>query len=403
MSGSFEAIKITDDLWWVGAIDWAIRDFHGYDTPRGSTYNAYLVRGGDKTVLLDTVRAPFRGEMMARIASVMNPGDIDIIVSNHSEPDHSGSLAETAREISPEEVFASKMGKKALSQYWGMDVTALDNGGEMDIGGITLKFMETRMIHWPDSMVTYIPERKCLISQDAFGMHLASGERFADELPEDILRRESDTYFANIVLPYAKVVQRVLDKIEEAGLDIEIICPDHGPVWRGDDVGKFLSWYREYTAQTPTMKAVIVYDTMWHSTEMMARSLADGLIAGGAAVKILKLGETGRARVITEIMKSGALVVGSPTLNNGIFPTLADALTYAKGLKPQNLIGAAFGSFGWSGEAVGILEDYLEEMDVEIVHEGMKVQYRPAEEDLAACREMGLSLAKSLKEFTEAG
>ncbi len=394
MAQTFKAVKITDRIYWVGAIDWKIRDFHGYSTPNGSTYNAFLVMG-EKIALMDAVKAPFKSELLARIASVIDPEKIDIVVSNHSEPDHTGCLKHLIRKIKPERVLASKMGKKALFAHYGIEVE--EAGESLDLGGLTLKFIETRMIHWPDSMMTYIPEERALISQDAFGMHLATGERFADQLEPSLLRRESDKYYANIVLPYSAIVKRALGAL--SGLDIDLICPDHGPIWRGkDSVGEILGWYSDYVEQRPTMKAVVAYDTMWGSTEAMARAIAEGLIEGGATVRMINLHSSPRSEVAAELLDAGALIVGSPTLNNGIFPTVADAMTYIEGLKPQNLVGAAFSSFGWSGESAGILDEWLKKMRVELVAEALKVNYVPTAEHLAQCRELGLKVAGKMSE-----
>ncbi|MGC9314829.1 MAG: FprA family A-type flavoprotein [bacterium] len=400
MNTAFKAIKITDKVFWVGAIDWAIRDFHGYSTPRGSTYNAYLILA-DKITLVDTVKRPFMDELLARVSSVIDPSKIDYIISNHSEMDHSGSLVEVINKVSPAKVFASKMGTKALFQHFGLVVDEVANGAELDLGNMTLNFLETRMIHWPDSMFTYIPEEKVLFSQDAFGMHLASAERFADELSPDILRRESDKYYANIVLPYSPVVKKTLEKVTEINLEIGHLCPDHGPIWRGKDIGEIIGWYSEYVAQKPRQKAVILYDTMWGSTEKMARSIADGLSETGADVKVLDVRASSRSEVITELLFAGAVIVGSPTLNQTFFPTLADVLNYSKGLKPQNLIGATFGSYGWSGEAAGQLQSILEEMGVEIVSQPLKINYVPTQEALTECRDFGLKIGIELKKAVE--
>jgi len=396
MAEIYQAVRVTDKVYWVGAIDWKIRDFHGYDTPRGSTYNAYLVMG-EKIALLDAVKEPFKAELMSRIRSIIDPERIDYIVSNHSEPDHTGCLARVIRKVKPEKVFASKMGKKALYEHYAIDVEAVSTGNVLDLGGLSLKFIETRMIHWPDSMVTYIPEVKALISQDAFGMHYATGERFADQLDEPVLRRESDKYYANIVLPYSPIVKNALESL--ASLDIDLICPDHGPIWRSKEwVGKVLGWYGEYVEQKPTMKAVVIFDSMWSSTEKMAQAIAEGLIEGTADVRMINLHESPRSQVAHELLSAGALLVGSPTINNGIFPIVADVMTYIEGLKPKNLLGAAFGSYGWSGEAVGVLENTLDRMGVERTRESIKVNYVPTGDDLLKCRELGVNIARDMAE-----
>ncbi len=395
MDKPFKAIKVSDNVFWVGAIDWNIRNFHGYSTGRGSTYNAYLVMG-DKVVLIDTVKAPFEGEMMARIASLIDPKRIDYIVSNHSEMDHTGCLRNTIRAVEPEKVFASAMGAKAIYEHFGMkDIQAVADGESLDLGNMKLTFLETRMLHWPDSMVTYLDADKILFSQDGFGMHLAGGGRFADEIDEGILRNEAARYFANILLPFAPLVTKLLARIENLGIEISIIAPDHGPIYR-ENVGWITDLWGGFAEQKPTKKAVVLYDTMWGSTDRMARSIADGLIEGGASVELRRITASHRSDVATDILEAGALIVGSPTLNNNIFPPLADAMIYLKGLKPKNLIGAAFGSYGWSGEAVGHLEKMLEEMKVELVHEGIKIKYVPTDSDLSRCREMGIAIAEKL-------
>jgi len=395
-NSGLKAVKVADRVWWVGAIDWGIRDFHGYATSRGSTYNAYLVLA-DKVTLVDTVKAPFREEMLARVASVIEPGRIDYVVSNHSEMDHSGCLPEVIARVQPEKVFASPMGVKALRAHFALGgVEPVGTGDTLSLGDMTLHFLETRMLHWPDSMVSYLAEKRLLFSQDGFGMHLASVERFADELDPAVLYQEAAKYYANILLPYSGLIPRLFDKVRELELRIEVLCPDHGPVWRGRlDI---MDWYARWAEQRPTMKAVVAYATMWGSTARMAQSLADGLLEGGATARLLPLPPAHRSDVMTELLEAGALLVGSPTLNNGIFPTVADLLTYARGLKPRNLLGQAFGSHGWSGEACKQVQAYFADMGIETVGEAVRVNYVPTAADLTACRELGRQVAARMKE-----
>lgn len=397
MSHSFEAVKITDDVYWVGAIDWAIRDFHGYHTGRGSTYNAYLIIS-DKVTLVDTVKAHFFEEMMARIRSVIDPEKIDYLVSNHSEMDHTGCLPEALAAIKPEKVFASTMGAKALVEHFHLDrqIVAVKDGETLSLGNRTLTFLETRMLHWPDSMVSYLVEEQMLFSQDGFGMHLATSERFADEIVPEIMEFEGAKYFANILLPYSALILKLAKRITDLGLQFSIIAPDHGPIWRKDPE-KIINYYVQWAEQRPGNKAVVAFDSMWGSTEMMARSVADGLAGEGVKTKVLNLRGSHRSDLPTEVLGASALLMGSPTLNNGIFPTLADNLCYLKGLKPKNLIGAAFGSYGWSGESVKLLEEMLKETGVEIVHEGLRVKYVPDETTLAQCRELGANIGRQVR------
>lgn len=398
MEKAFKAIKVNDHVYWVGAIDWGIRDFHGYATQRGTTYNAYLILA-DKVTVIDTVKAPFRDEMLSRVASVIDPGDISYIISNHSEMDHSGCLPEAIEAIRPEKVFASKAGVRALSDHFHMDreIVAVKEGESLSLGNLNLSFVETKMLHWPDSMFTYLMEDGVLFSQDAFGMHLASSERFADEIDDDILEYEAAKYFANILLLLSSLVARLLEKVGKLGIAINILAPDHGPIWR-KDVNRVPEFYSKWAAQKPTRKAVVMYDTMWQSTATMARAIGDGLAAGGASAKLMPLRACHRSDVATEILDAGALVVGSPTMNNNMFPTVADALTYLRGLKPRNLIGAAFGSYGWSGEAVGQIKDVLSAMEVDLIGEGIRVRYVPDDDALAQCLSLGSLVAAELNE-----
>jgi flavorubredoxin len=382
----------------VGAVDWASRNFHGYATTRGTTYNAYLILA-DKVTLIDTVKAPFKDELLSRIASVIEPNKIDYIISNHSEMDHSGSLPEVIEAVRPEKVFASANGAKALPAHFhgGHEIVAVKDGENLSLGNVNLSFLETRMLHWPDSMFTYLAEEEILFSQDAFGMHLASTERFDDEIQDDVLEYEAAKYYANILLPLSSFVLKLLDRVDELGLKCKMVLPDHGPIWR-TKIGRIVQLYGKWAAQRRTRKAVIVYDTMWQSTAKMAAAICDGLMAAGVSGKVMPLGSCHRSEVATEILDAGALLVGSPTLNNNMFPTVSDLLTYLKGLKPRNLIGAAFGSYGWSGEAAKQIQGVLEEMKVDIVGDAMKVRYVPHDAALAECRSLGELVAAKVKE-----
>jgi len=392
----YRAVKISERVYWVGAIDWNMRDFHGYSTNRGTTYNAYLILA-DKITLVDTVKAPFCAELLSRVASVVDPAKIDYIVSNHAEMDHSGGLAAVIAAVRPEKVFASTLGVKALGEHFALPLplTPVRDGDTLDLGNLALHFAETRMVHWPDSMVSWLPGEDVLFSQDGFGMHLASSERFADELERSVLEFEGARYFANILLPFAPLVRKVIDRLPSLGIAPKVIAPDHGPIWRSD-LGTILGWYGRWCAQEKARKAVVVYDTMWHSTALMGHAIADGLVAGGASVRLMSLKASHRSDIIHELLDAGALLVGSPTLNNNMYPSLADFLTYLKGLKPQNLIGASFGSYGWSGEAVGQVKEALEGMKVGIAHEGLRHRFVPDEACLGECVALGQAVAAKL-------
>jgi len=400
MADTFKAVQVSEHVYWVGAVDWAVRDFHGYLTGRGSTYNAYLVLA-DKVTLIDTVKAPFKDEMLARVASVIDPGRTNYIVSNHAEADHSGGLPAVIDRVKPERVFASAMGVKALNAQYHLDaeITAVTDGESLNLGNMNLTCVETRMVHWPDSMVTYLDADEVLFSQDAFGMHLASAERFADQVDGAVLAEEAATYYANIVMPHSRMVAKVLDKVTGLGIPIKTVAPDHGPIWRtAQDIRKVLSWYGMWARGVVACKAAVVYDTMWNNTALMARAIGEGLAAGGVDVRVLPLRAAHRTGAATELLDAGALVVGSPTLNNNLFPTVADFLAYARGLKPRIPVGASFGSYGWSGEAVGMINDVLKSMKAELVGEGIKVNYTPDAGALGECHALGGRIADRLKQ-----
>ncbi len=397
---ALRACKVTDSVYWVGAIDWELREFHGYATNRGSTYNAYLILG-ERTTLIDTVKAPFREELLARIASVIDPGAIDTVVSLHSEMDHSGCLPGIIDIVQPERVFASKMGVKALTEHFHLEpgtVTEIADGDSIVLGDRSLHCFDTRMLHWPDSMVAHLDSDRILFSQDGFGMHLASLERFADQLPREVIDYETRKYFANILLPYSRQVERSVNRLLDADLEIDLVAPDHGPIWRGADCGRVMEDYLVWAAQKPTAKALVVHATMWHSTELMAKVIGEALYDAGLEVRILDLSEAHRSELATEVLCAGALVVGSPTMNNDMFPALADGLTYLKGLRPQNLVGAVFGSFGWNGKATEQIDAYLEVMGIPRVSEPVTARYVPTAEDLDACRAFGERVAAALQE-----
>jgi len=400
MTEALQAIQVADGVYWVGAIDWDVRDFHGYRTRRGTTYNAYLILA-DKVTLIDTVKSSYFDQMMMRIASVIDPRKIELVVSNHSEMDHSGCLTRTIHVVEPAEVFASKVGCKTLAAHFrrACQVTAVDDGQQLDLGNVKLSCFETRMCHWPDSMVSYLHERELLFSQDAFGMHLASCERFADELDRDILDREAAKYYANILLPLSSFVLKALKRLGDLGVPLSIVAPDHGPIWRTkEDIDRIIGDYARWAEQKPAKKAVVLHDTMWGSTAKMALAIGEGLAAAGATVKLMSARACHRSDVVAELLCAGALIVGSPTINNNVFPSVADVMTYIKGLRPLNLAGAAFGSYGWSGEAPRHLHAILKEMGCSVVAEPLRINYVPDEAALGRCRKLGERIAAQLRE-----
>jgi len=396
----FKPVEIADGIYSVGCRDWDIRDFHGYSTYEGTSYNAFLILD-KKNVLIDTVKREFADELIDNISKIIDPSEIDIVVSNHTEMDHSGALPAVMQRIGEDKtVLCSKMGLKNLKCHFSSDLNlkSVENGEELAIGKRTLLFLETKMLHWPDSMFTYVKEEKILFSSDAFGQHYAGDCAFDDEIG-DVVMDHAAKYYANILLNYSSRVQDLLKSVSASGLEISMICPDHGIIWR-DNPGKIIDAYDRWSRQELLKKAVIIFDTMWHSTAKMAREIAKGVESMGVKVRLMNTRKCHRSDIMTEVLDARALIVGSPTLNNGIFPVIADVMTYIKGLKPKNRLAAAFGSYGWSGEAVKILNQEFQTMGMQIVDDGFKVQYVPDNDALGKCFELGQKIGQKIIEVS---
>ena len=392
-------IELAPGVYSVGAVDWNSRDFHGYAIT-GTTYNAYLIID-EKVTLIDTVKDGFAHELISNIGRVVDPKKIDYVISNHTEPDHTGCLLEFMNYIGIEKpVFCSEKGFENLKRhiYEKINLKPVKDNDSLSIGKRTLTFFETRMLHWPDSMFTYINEDKILFSSDAFGQHYAGPEKFDDEIKDECIMPHAKKYYANILLLYSQLIKKLIEKLNELNLQIKMICPDHGIIWRRDPL-KIIAKYAEWCEQKPEKKAVVIYDTMWQSTEKMAYAIVEGLTNMGVRSLPMNLKACHRSDVITEVFDAGAVIVGSPTLNNGLFPTVSDFLTYMKGLKPKNKTGASFGSYGWSGESVKIIHRELEEMKFKMINDaGIGVKFVPDENDIKACVEFGEAIGRSLAE-----
>lgn len=389
-------IEIKPDIYWVGGIDWDIRNFHGYLTQRGSSYNAYLIMD-EKVVLVDTVKHYLFDEMLSRIKEIIDPSKIDYIVSNHVEMDHSGSLPKTLAHTPNAKVITSTQGEKGLRRHYkkDWDFQVVKSGDTLNIGKRTLHFVHTPMVHWPDNMVTYIPEDKLLLPNDAFGQHIASSERFDDKIGWDILKEEASKYYANIVLPYGDQVKKALNTL--SGLEIDMIGPSHGIIWRSL-IPRILEEYTKWANHDTEDKALIVYDSMWGSTEKIAFKLREGLEEKNIQVTIRNLKTNHISDVMTDVITTKMILIGSPTLNNGMLPSVGAFLTYIKGLRPRNRIGFAFGSYGWGGQAVGEIEKIMKELKWELPMEGVNINYIPDDDELKKVKETGKELGKHLKE-----
>ncbi len=376
-----QAIKIQDNIYWVGAIDWSMRNFHGYETGRGTTYNAYLIID-ERITLIDTVKAPFKEELIARISSVIDPSKIDVIVSSHVEPDHSSALPFIAALAPTAEIITSNPnGLKGLTARYGqLNYKAVKAGDSISIGSRTLQFVPTPMLHWPDSMVTYCPEEKILFSNDAFGEHYATARLFDDENDPDVIMYESKKYYANILMPFGKQAQTALKAL--GGLDIDLIATGHGVI-RRQSINRIVESYRQWSGGAVEDRAVVVFDSMWGSTEKIAKTIVEAFASKGIAAAYYDIKANAMSDIVTDVFTSKYLAVGSPTINNQMMPTIASFLCYIKGLRPINHAGFAFGSYGWGGQSIGLVEDELRAAGVEIILDKIRVTNVPTTDQLS--------------------
>ena len=376
------AIEISPKVWWVGGIDWNERLFHGYTTERGITYNAYLIMD-EKITLIDTCKATFADELVQRISQVVDPAKIDVVITNHVEMDHSGSLP-VIHKIAPNaEIYASAgAGVNELRAHFGIEATPVKTGDTLCIGERTLSFVTTPMVHWPDNMVTYSDVDKILFSNDAFGQHFATTKRFDDENDMCEVMKQAKKYYANIVWPYGMQAGRALAAVK--GLELKMIAPSHGCIWRSH-IDEIIAKYEEWTTYQTQEKAVVVFDSMWHSTESMAREICDAFIAEGVSAQLIDVKSTHISDIMLYMCDAKYVAVGSPTLNSNMLPTVASFLTYMRGLSPKNgqRIGLAFGSYGWAPlgpkQVYAELENAKFQLPVPVVAQ----QWVPSEENLA--------------------
>ena len=375
------AVEVKKGIYWVGAIDWTVRNFHGYTTNRGATYNAYLIID-EKIALVDTVKAPFAKELIERVSKIVDPAKIDYLISNHVEMDHSGAIPEMMKLMPNAKIVTSApSGVKGLTAHYGeYDYVPVKGGDSLSLGERTLSFVSTPMLHWPDNMVTYCPEEKILFSNDAFGQHYASSGRFDDEEPLPVILEEAKKYYANIIMCYGKQVQGVFPVL--GGLDIEMIAPSHGVIWRSH-VSEILNAYKLWSENDPQDGALVVYDSMWHSTETIAQTIVEAFKDKGLNnIKLCDLKENHISDIVPHVLTSKYIAVGSPTLNNSMMPTVASFLCYLKGLSPKNRKAFAFGSYGWGGQSIANVEEELKKCGFDICLDKVSIQYIPTQEQL---------------------
>ena len=376
------AIEISPKVWWVGGIDWNERLFHGYTTEAGITYNAYLIMD-EKITLIDTCKAIFSNELVQRISQVVDPAKIDVVITNHVEMDHSGSLP-VIHKIAPNaQIYASAgAGVNEVKAHFGIEATPVKSGDTLNIGERTLTFVTTPMVHWPDNMVTYSDVDQILFSNDAFGQHYATTKRFDDENDLCEIMKQAKKYYANIVWPYGMQAHKALEAVK--GLELKMIAPSHGCIWRSH-IDKILEKYEAWTTYQTEEKAVVVFDSMWHSTEMMAREICDSFIAEGISAKLIDVKASHISDIMTDLCDARYVAVGSPTLNSNMLPTVASFLTYMRGLSPKNdqRIGLAFGSYGWAPLGPKQVYEELEKAKFNLPVPVITQQWIPSEENLA--------------------
>ncbi len=392
------SFKITDSVTWVGKVDWDLRRFHGHElsTHRGSTYNSYLVQD-EKKVLIDTAWTPYAHDYVEDLAKVVNLQDIDFIVANHSEADHSGALAELMKRIPDKPVYCSSNGAKMLKaqmhQDWNFKI--VKTGDKLDLGNKQLVFIEAPMLHWPDSMFCYLTGDAILFSNDAFGQHYASETLFNDLVDRAELYQEAQKYYANILTPFSKFVPKKVSEFVQLNLPLNYICPSHGVIWR-DNPMQIVEQYGEWADNYQENQVTILYDTMWNSTKRMAEAIAAGLRKhdGTMRIKLYNVSISDKNDVITEVFNSKAILVGSSTINKGILSAVAAVLEEMKGLAFKNKKAAAFGSYGWSGESVGVVTEKLKEAGFEVVNDGLKAYWNPDAEMVEQCEQFGEQFLK---------
>lgn len=396
------ARQITTMVSWVGKVDWELTHFHGDElsTRRGSSYNSYLVRGQQKVALIDTVWKPYDSEFVSRLKQEIDLKQIDYIIMQHNEVDHSGALPELMREIPDVPIYCTKKGEAILRGHYHQDWNFVNvkTGDTLSLGDATLTFIEATMLHWPDTMFTYLDrEGGILFSNDAFGQHFASESLFNDSVGASELMYEAKKYYTNILNPFSPLVAKKVQQLLDMHLPLTLICPSHGVIWR-DNPMQIVERYQAWADAFQEDQVTIVYDTMWQSTRKMAEAIARGITAvlPQTTVVIKNIAHDDKNDVLTEIFQSRAVLVGSPTINNGISFAVAGLLEMAAGLKFKKKKAAAFGSYGWGGGAVKLINARLQEAGFQLTDEGIAKQWVPDTDALADCEAYGRQFAQAL-------
>ncbi|MDR2641234.1 MAG: MBL fold metallo-hydrolase [Planctomycetaceae bacterium] len=388
--------ELAKDIFWVGYVDWNVRDFHSFDTWRGATYNSYLVRD-NKTAVIDAVKAPYVDNLIKNIAAYTELDKVNYVICNHAEPDHAGGIGELLRNLPNATLLCNAKCREALAGYfndidsWRIQIVA--NEEKISLGKRNLMFINTPMVHWPESMFTYVPEEELLFSMDAFGQHIATAARFDDEYDLDAVLREAKSYYANIVTPYSKQVQTTL--AAAAKTPIKIIAPSHGLIWR-THVADIVAEYKNWSAGEYAKKVLIIYDSMWESTTQLANEILNGVVSVSSEidVRMFHVRKSSLTEIATEMLDATSVAIGSATLNMQVMPQVAAVLTYIRGLKFSPKFAAVFGSYGWGAQAVDILDRWVKESGWTIVAEPIKSKFRPTKEQIDAAKNAGSILAQ---------
>lgn len=393
--------KINSNVTWVGKIDWELRTFHGEDlsTHRGSSYNSYLVQD-EKVALIDTVWEPFADEFINNLKKEIDLSKIDYIIANHGEIDHSGALPALMKEIPDTPIYCTQNGIKSLKGQYHQDwnFVPVRTGDKLNLGKKEIIFIEAPMLHWPDTMFSYLTGDNILFSNDAFGQHYASELMYNDLVNQAELYQEAIKYYANILAPFSKLVGKKINEVLSLNLPIDIICPSHGFIWRKDPI-QIVEKYQEWADDYQENQITIIYDTMWNGTRRMAEAIACGIkeVNEDITIKLFNSARSDTNDIITEAFKSKAILVGSPTVNRVVLHSIAGLLGALRGLGFKNKKAAAFGTYGWSGESVKIITEELERAGFEIIDQGIKTLWNPDEDSKQKCEEFGKRIGEILK------
>ncbi len=395
------SFKVNDNVTWVGKTDWELRSFHGdeYSTYKGSTYNSYLVRD-EKTVLIDTVWQPYAKEYVDNLKKEIDLKEIDYIIINHAEIDHSGALPELMKEIPDTPIYCSKNGINIIKGHYHQEwnFKTVKTGDTLSLGKKEIIFIEARMLHWPDSMFSYLTEDSILFSNDAFGQHYASEFMYNDLVDQAELYQQAIKYYANILTPFSKLVENKINEVIGLNVPVNMICTSHGVIWREDPlqiVNKYMEWSKDYQENRLT----IIYDTMWNGTRRMAEAITKGIKDVNKDVEVIlhNTAKTDKNEVITDVFRSKAILVGSPTINGGYLHSIAGILETIRGLKFKKKKAAAFGTYGWSGEQVKMITEDLDKAGFEIMNDGIRILWNPTDDALKECYEYGKNIGNAIR------